>query len=70
MHAVGNIENYAEPSPLVHLYSMGYKWRIAKDPTYICFQNHQTPFILEIYLQKKKREKRVKDEFNGRKVQD
>jgi sialate O-acetylesterase len=47
MQGVGNIENTAEPNPLVHLYSMGYKWRIAKDPLHLLSES-PTLFIVVI----------------------
>lgn len=66
MQAVGNIENTAEPSPLVHLYSMGYKWRIAKDPLHLLSESPD-PVHSGNISSEEERAKRVKDEFNGRK---
>ncbi len=35
MQGVGNLADACDPHPLVHVYSMAYRWRIAKDPLHV-----------------------------------
>jgi len=39
MQGVGNLSNACDPHPLVHVYSMAYKWRIAKDPLHVLVES-------------------------------
>lgn len=39
MQGVGNLANASDPHPLVHVYSMAYSWRIAKDPLHVLVES-------------------------------
>ncbi len=67
MYGVGNLENVTEPHPLVHLYSMSYQWRIAKEPIHILAESPDPVHYTRVLKSEDEREQRIKEAVNGRK---
>lgn len=42
MYGVGNMENTEIPNALVHVYSMGYRWQVAKEPLHLLEESPDT----------------------------
>lgn len=67
MQGVGNMENVTEPHPLVHLYSMSYQWRIAKEPIHVLAESPDPVHYTRIFKDEQERAQKIKEGINARK---
>lgn len=67
MYGVGNMENVTEPHPLVHLYSMSYQWRIAKEPIHILAESPDPVHYSRVLKSEEERARKIKEAINGTK---
>lgn len=67
MQGVGNMENLEEPHPLVHLYSMSYQWRIAKEPIHVLAESPDIVHYSRIFKDEQERVQKIKEGINARK---
>ncbi len=67
MYGVGNLEDVTEPHPLVHLYSMAYQWRIAKEPIHVLAESPDPVHYSRVLKSEEERFQRIKEAINGQK---
>ncbi|MCX8065566.1 MAG: sialate O-acetylesterase [Candidatus Hydrogenedentes bacterium] len=62
MQGVGNLTDTSEPHPLVHVYSMAYRWQIAKDPLHIL---EESPDVVHSgNISEEERAKKIREAYN------
>lgn len=67
MYGVGNMENVTEPHPLVHLYSMSYQWRIAKEPIHLLQESPDPVHYSRVLKSEEERAQKIKEGMNANK---
>jgi len=67
MQGNGNMENVTEPHPLVHLYSMGYQWRIAKEPLHLLQESPDPVHYTRVMKSEEERAQKIKEGINAKK---
>ncbi|HOL21126.1 MAG TPA: sialate O-acetylesterase [Candidatus Hydrogenedens sp.] len=67
MYGVGNLVDTEEPHPLVHLYSMAYKWRIAKDPLHVLAESPDPVHYGRLKATEEERPKKIYEAYTATK---